>query len=87
MTRSSATIRDQIRRILLQYDPIHIGYTSDEYDPELDRILGGLEMVTSEDEVAPLVRSIFVEMFDDETAGPISKYSSIGREIWMAYRS
>jgi hypothetical protein len=59
VTPSPVPIRDRVRGILLKHDPIHIGYSPDEYDPEVERILGGLELVHAEADVAPMVRSVF----------------------------
>lgn len=55
----------QVRTVLLRHDPILIGCPSDPYRSEVQRTLGALEIVRCEEDVAPLVRAIFVDMFDD----------------------
>ena len=80
-------LREHVRSILLWHDPLHIVVTMDEYAPEVERILGALDRTASENDVAHLVRSIFVEMFDGTTAGPIDRYLALGKEIWQAHTS
>ena len=84
---SQQVMRDHVRSILLWHDPMHVGVASDGYAPEVERILGGLDTTRSEQDVAHLVRSIFVEMFDSTAAGPIDRYLGIGKEIWQAHTS
>lgn len=80
-------MREHVRNILLWHDPVHIVVTGDEYALEVERILGALDRIGSEQDVAHMMRHIFVEMFDDATAGPIDRYTAMGKEISQAHTS
>lgn len=73
-----------------EWDPLGLLCESNpgsEYAPEVSRIMPLLRTVNSVDELATRVYTIFVEMFDVQSAGMIERYESIARAIldeWQA---
>jgi hypothetical protein len=78
-------LRDKVRSILTWHDPMDIGAIGGDYNAEAERILGALEYVRTEVEVALLVGSVFEEMF--RPAKPSAAYAEVAKDIWQAYRS
>jgi hypothetical protein len=78
-------MRDKVRSILTWHDPMDIGPIGGDYNAEAERILGALEYVRSEGELALLVGSVFGEMF--RPARPNAAYEEVAKDIWQAYRS
>ena len=78
---------EHVRNILLWHDPMHIVVKGDEHVLEVERILGALDATGSEQDVAHMMRAIFVEMSDGTAAGPIDRYVAMGKEIRQAHTS
>lgn len=80
----------KVVNILLKHDPAGVFYgeheNTDEYNPEVSRILLGLENCHSEADALMLVRKTFVEMFGDSVAGGQEKYLPIAEEIWRVWK-
>ena len=53
-------MREHVRNILLWHDPVHIVVTGDEYALEVERTLGALDRIGSEQDVAHMMRHICV---------------------------
>ena len=77
-----AELFEALRDIVLASDPIQIGATRDEYDPEIKRLVPRLSEFRSADELHAFLHRLFVEMFDSPTAGPPSLYRDMADEIW-----
>jgi hypothetical protein len=85
----NADLQDEIRRLLLEADPISIcfdedeGKNVDEYNPEVSAIMEGLPDCTSEEEVLRLVWKVFRRFFGEDIAGPKEKYTEIASKMWQ----
>ena len=58
-----------------------------EYAPEVSRIMPLLRIATSEEELASRIHGIFVEMFDEQIAGPVEKYRSMSKTIFDEWQT
>ena len=81
-------LKKRVAAILFASDPaeLNFGFNSDEYDPEAETIVAGLEQCLSEEDVAALVRRELDEWFDEETAAS-EKIPQIAAEIWKEARA
>ena len=77
-----------MEKLLFAADPVGINYeeNTDEYAPEVSRILPRLAACKSAEDVTEAVYSVFVDMFDPITAGPKRNYEVVSREIWRRWR-
>lgn len=77
-----------VDRAIRKEDPIGLlkmGAPTDEYDPEVGTILPRLKNASSESELCYIIHQEFSHWFGQPTAGPISAYTNIAREIWKKY--
>src|SRR5690349_10118373 len=76
---------EKVSALLFRHDPVGINFeiNSDEYEPEVRRILPGLRGCTSVEDVLSLIHEVFQQMFDADTAGPRERYVPIANELWM----
>src|SRR5262249_4173497 len=86
INREYGSLYGQLLEILFRYDPGRVNYevNPDEYEPEVDLILPQLKECSSAGDVASLVRRVIVQMFS--SAGPLSEYEELSREIWQAWQ-
>lgn len=82
LRRKYKRLYDELRDILNRHDPVGIAGEPDEYEPEVARILARSKATGSVTELTEVIRTVFVEMFDDRTAGPRARYRPIARELW-----
>jgi hypothetical protein len=86
---------DFVRDVLNRHDPVGIGYTPDEYEPEVGTILPRLREAADVDALQRIVHEEFCVWFSsgsgsrevqiangESTAGPLSRYRGIAEEIW-----
>lgn len=67
------------------YDPqdfIAIGCPADEYRPEAEMIAEGLLNLPSKFTIQQKIYRVFVEMFDEKTAGPFKSYEPIAADLF-----
>ena len=82
MKRKYKRLYDDLEKLFYKHDPIGIGYVADEYDPEVELLLPRLTRIRDESQLADELHSVFVEMFDPQTAGPRTRYEPIARDVW-----
>lgn len=82
LKRKYQKLYDDVAHVLYQHDPMHIAAATDEYEPEVERILPGLAGCTSADDVLKLVQRVFSEMFWPEAAEPRERHEAIAKDIW-----
>jgi len=81
---------EMVAAVICEEDPIgllEIGAPEDEYDPEVGTILPRIKEASSVEELCKIVHSEFVHWFGQPTAGPLSAYSGIAKEIWHKYHA
>ena len=73
-----------LEALLYRHDPVGIAFgdNRDEYSPEAGTILPKLPTAQSVDDVRRILHAEFVRWFDEETAGPVSRYQGIAEEVW-----
>lgn len=71
-----------VRDVLDRHDPMHIGYTADEYEPEVVEILPGLNAASSQEQLLDHVFGVFSRMFAPAPVPPRETFHAIAREIW-----
>lgn len=78
-----------VEALLFRHDPIglNFGNNVDEYRPEAETITLRLPGARSVDEVRRIVHEEFVRWFDQQLAGPESRYGEIAREVWQVWAS
>lgn len=78
---------DEVAAILFRHDPIGINFetNTDEYEPEVDRILPKLRRVHSKEELLRIIHGTFVVMFYADIAGSVERYESIAQEVWETW--
>ena len=77
-------LRAIVKQAIDRADPIGllaIGCPDDEYDPEIDRVMGYATMYLDPQELGRRIHQTFVEMFDERIAGPPEVYHHIAEEI------
>ena len=76
----------ELESLLYRHDPIGIAFgdNPDEYSPEAGTIAARLQEARTVDDVEAVVHAEFVRWFDEDTAGPASRYRAIAEEIWTA---
>jgi hypothetical protein len=79
----------EMEALLYRHDPIGIAFgdNPDEYRPEAESIVARLPRARSVEDVRTLVHEEFVRWFDEDTAGPVSRYGAIARDVWTAWRA
>ena len=67
------------------YDPIGIApdLPKDEYDPEAAMIIARVDEANSPEQLAEIMHQVFVHQFDDEMAGPVSRYLDVAYKLWQ----
>ena len=78
---------DSISEILFRHDPVGINFevNTDEYDPEVVRILPRLKDCRSVEDVVTVVQEVFRYMFAG-SAGPRERYIKVAQEIWLLWQ-
>lgn len=79
------TLIEKISEIVNTHDPLYLlkmGCPSDEYNPEIERILPALEEARNKKELHNKVYKIFIEMFDKDMIGPKKDYKQMSEEIF-----
>ncbi len=79
-------LKDALRMIFNKYDLIGI-YESkkinfDEYDPEIELVLKKFKRNITLGNFADELHKIFVKMFDEQIAGPKSRYKKLAKEVY-----
>ncbi len=88
--RTDAEVRERMREIMNRYDPLRLlkmGAPDDEYVPEIKRIIPRLRRITTVDQLQDIIYKTFVEMFDEQMAGPKEDYRRLSEEIYAAQES
>lgn len=77
----------EVAALLYRHDPVGIAFgdNPDEYRPEAESIAARLHRTRSADDVRALVHQEFVRWFDEDTAGPASRYDAVARDVWSAW--
>ena len=77
----------RVAKLLFDDDPIHINFetNTDEYISEAQRIVIELPDIPTASELQKSVHAIFVRQFDAATAGEVSRYEQVSRDIWQAW--
>ena len=77
----------RVAKLLFDDDPIHINFetNTDEYVSEAQRIVIELPDIPTASELQKSVHAIFVRQFDAATAGEVSRYEQVSRDIWRAW--
>ena len=83
LTAEYVRLAAELEALLHRHDPIGIasGDNPDEYAPEAQALLPRLVEARTVDDVQDVVHAVFVLWFDEETAGPRSRYRLIAEEI------
>src|SRR5688572_29776116 len=86
LRRQYGTLYATVSAILFEEDPIGINFrtNTDEYEPEVDKILPRLAGCTTVEEVRAVVHQEFARWFDDQLAGPPERYTRIAERILIA---
>ncbi|MFC7488130.1 hypothetical protein ACOCJ7_17795 [Knoellia sp. CPCC 206453] len=73
-----------VSKAMFRADPVGINFetNTDEYDPEAETLVIALPETKGPEDVMVLTHQCFVEWFDEETAGPPSRYTAVAEEIW-----
>jgi hypothetical protein len=77
-------LQNRVNAAVNSADPVGLlalGCPSDEYGPEISRILPLLFSATSPQQFEHQLYELFVEMFD-ETAGPVEGYRELAGQLW-----
>ena len=77
-------LRTIVKQAIDRADPIGllaIGCPDDEYDPEIDRVMGYAMAYSDPRQLGGRIHQTFVEMFDERIAGPPEVYDHIAEEI------
>ena len=76
----------EVSAILFDADPIGINFeeNTDEYDSEAETIVLRLDEAHGPADVERIAYQEFVHWFDDQIAGPSTRYAAVGRAIWAA---
>src|SRR3954469_11522759 len=74
-----------LEALLYRHDPIGIAFgdNPDEYSPEAGTIAPRVSDAGSVEDIVFVVHEEFVRWFDEDTAGPASRYRAIAEEIRM----
>lgn len=84
-------IYKKVANLLLQYDFAGIFFPEhenvDEYNPEVEQILLGLESCKSENEAISLVYNIFDKMFSGAINKDPEQFALAGKEIWSIWNN
>lgn len=77
-----------VEALLYRHDPVGINFgdNPDEYRPEAESIVARLPHVRSAEDVPALVHEEFVRWFDEDTAGSVTRYEAIARDLWDTWR-
>ena len=76
-----------VRGVLERHDPMHIGATPDEYEPEVVEVLPGLAAASTEEDVLSVVHTVFKRMFAPVDVGPRARFAPVASEIWRLTRN
>ncbi len=80
-----SSLKEQIKTLLLQEDPIGIYYpedgNDDEYDPEVEAIFNRLTHCKTVQEIQTMLREVFMSFFDESIAGPLERYANLAQKI------
>ena len=82
------SLRKRVSKLINAHDPIGLiacGAPPDEYDPEVGTILPRLRTASAPTEVQAIIHEEFVRWFNDELAGPASRYEELGLSVWKAW--
>lgn len=79
----------RLEALLFRHDPIGLNFedNTDEYRAEAETITLRLPSAHSVDDVRRIAHEEFVRWFDQQLAGPESRYDGIAREIWHVWTS
>ena len=84
-TKDSA-FKNRLREIFNKYDPIKIyqgeDINVDEYDSEIVKIVEKFNTSFELDTFTNAVHLVFIEMFDEEIAGPRNLYFNLAKEVY-----
>lgn len=78
-------IRKRMQEIMNRYDPLRLlkmGAPDDEYVPEIKRIIPRLRRAATVDQLQEIIYNTFVDMFDEQMAGPKEDYRKMSEEIY-----
>ncbi len=89
VTDATSALYEAVTALLLEADPVHIGFVDDnEYDVEAEAVLALLDVAPSVADVQTIVHAVFCYKFSDHDAGPIEQYAHVAskiREEWLAF--
>ncbi len=83
-------LEERIREVINRHDPIGLiayGCPSDEYDPEIQKIIPKIKIAKSVLELHDSVYSIFCEMFNKNIAGNRREYRELSEELYSLKRN
>lgn len=81
-----STFKNRLRKIFNRHDPINLyqgeDINFDEYDNEIIKIVDKFNTSFDLDTFTKAVHLVFIEMFNEEIAGPINLYSNLAKEVY-----
>lgn len=88
LTVTQRDLVDEVSQVLFQADPVGINFetNTDEYDAEAETIVIALPNAHGPDDVKALAHESFVQWFDEQTAGPVGRYTEVASEIWSLWQ-
>ncbi len=78
-----------VKSVINKFDPINLlrqGAPEDEYHDEIQRIVSGLRMCNTKEEIQRLIYDVFQKSFGQETAGEIELYLKIAAPIFDHFK-
>lgn len=79
-----AGLVDRVTAILAHHNPVGLPVlAADEFRPEAETIVASLAAGDSPARTQTLIHREFVNWFDDEMAGPASRYRDVAVEVWQ----
>ena len=75
----------EVSRLMFTHDPIGINFESntDEYEPEAGTVIPRLSSCKSAHDVQVVLHEEFCRWFGRATAGSLSSYEPLARDIWL----
>ncbi|OGH71879.1 MAG: hypothetical protein A2921_03085 [Candidatus Magasanikbacteria bacterium RIFCSPLOWO2_01_FULL_43_20b] len=81
-----SVILEKLRKVFNKYNPVGIYYADannhDEYDLEIKKSVEMFNLSFNVDEFIRNVHKVFIETFDEETAGFVEKYKDLATEVY-----
>jgi hypothetical protein len=74
----------KVSELMFMHDPIGINFTdnTDEYDAEAGTVIPRLATCRNVEDLLSVLHEEFCRWFGPDTAGPLSVYEPLARDIW-----